>query len=178
MAYTNTNAENVQLGTCSADFGGVDLGLTKGGVEVTVTTTTHKVTVDQFGNTELNEYITGRSAMVKVPMAETDLTLLAAVIPGAVVVTDGTTPTKKKLTVPTSIGVSLRSFADILTLHPIALASNDKTQNFTLPIAAPKGELNFSYKLEEERIFTVEFTGYPDLSTGLLYVIGDPTAAA
>lgn len=177
MAYTNTNAENVQLGTCSVTFNTTDLGLTKGGVEVAVATTTYKITVDQFGMTEVNEYITGRTASVKVPMAETDITKLAAVIPGSVIVTDAVTPTKKKLTVGSSVGTSLRAFADVLTLHPIGLDTTDKSQDFTLPIAAPKGEFNFAFKLDEERVYTVEFVGYPDLSTGVLYVIGDESAA-
>jgi hypothetical protein len=178
MAYTNTNAENVQLGSCSVLFGSTDLGLTKGGVEVSVATNTHKVTVDQFGQTEINEYIMGRTCTVKVPMAESDLALLAAVIPGAVLVTDGTVSTKKKITVPHGQGTSLRAFADELVLHPIALAAGSMNQDFTVPIAAPKGEFQFAYKFDEERVYNVEFMGYPDLTTGLLYVIGDTTATA
>lgn len=175
MPYTSTNAENVQLGTCSVTFDTTDLGLTKGGVEVNVSTMTYKISVDQFGATEVNEYITGRTCTVKVPMAETDLTLLAKVIPDAVLVS-GTT--KKKLEVKTSTGKSLRNFAGILTLHPIALATTEANNDFTVPIAAPKGEFTFSYKLDEERIYNVEFQGYPDLATDILYVIGDTTAAA
>ena len=45
-------------------FGGVDLGFTKGGVEVTVETETHEVTVDQMGETPINEYITSRTCTV------------------------------------------------------------------------------------------------------------------
>lgn len=178
MPYSNTNAENVQLGSCSVVFGGTDLGLTKGGVEVSVSTNTHKVVVDQFGQTEINEYIMGRTCTVKVPMAESDLTLLAAVIPGATLVTDGTTSSKKKLTVPHGQGVSLRTFADELKLHPIALSSGEKNQDFTVPIAAPKGEFQFAFKIDEEKVYSVDFMGYPDLTTGVLYVIGDTTATA
>lgn len=176
MPYTNTNANNVRLGTCSVTFGATDLGLTKGGVEVELQTQSYKIQVDQFGSTEINEYITGRTCMVKVPMAETDVTLLAEVVPNSTLVTDGTTPTKKKLNVGTSTGTSLRDFADVLTLHPIAEAAGSKNYDFTIPIACPKGEFSFAYKLDEERIYNVEFYGFPDLSTGLLYVIGDTTA--
>lgn len=172
MAYSSTNADNVQLGTCSVVFDSVDLGLTKGGVEVNVSTMTYKVTVDQFGGTEINEYITGRTCLVKVPMAETDLTLLAKVIPDASLVTSGA---NKKVKVKTSTGKSLRNFAGVLTLHPIALAAASRNNDFTVPIAAPKGEFSFAYKLDEERIYNVEFQGYPDLATDVLYVIGDNT---
>jgi hypothetical protein len=176
MPYTNTNANNVQLGTCSVTFGSTDLGLTKGGVEVQVTTETYKIVVDQFGSTEINEYITGRNAMVKVPMAETDLTLLASVIPGSTLVTDGTDPTKKKVNVGTTTGASLRTYAQALVLHPLAQATSSKNFDFSIPIACPKGDFTFSYKLDEERIYNVEFYAFPDLTTGLLYVIGDATA--
>lgn len=174
MPYTTTNADNVQLGTCSVTFDTADLGLTKGGVEVSVSTMTYKISVDQFGATEINEYITGRTCSVKVPMAETDLTLLAKVIPDSVLVSGAA----EKLTVKTSTGKSLRSFAGELVLHPIALASTEKNQDFVVPIAAPKGEMTFAFKLDEERIYNVEFQGYPDLATDILYVIGDPAATA
>lgn len=175
MPYNNTNADNVQLGTCSVTFGATDLGLTKGGVEVQLQTETYKITVDQFGSTEVNEYITGRTAMVSVPMAETSVDLLATVIPNSTIVTDGVDATKKKLTVGTSSGTSLRDFAQELVLHPIAQTTS-KNFDFSLPIACPKGDFSFAYKLDEERVYKVEFYAFPDLSTGLLYVIGDKTA--
>lgn len=173
-----SDVNNIQLGACVVKFGGEDLGLTKGGVEVTIATTTYKVTVDQFGGTEVNEYITGRTASVKVPLAETSLDRLQVAIPGSTLVTDAVTPTKKKLQGLTATGSSLRTLADELILHPKPLVSTDKSQDFTLPIASPKGDFSFSYKHDEERVYTVEFMGYPDLTTGLLFVIGDPSATA
>lgn len=178
MAYTSTNAQAVQLGTCSVTFGGEDLGLTKGGVEIAIATETYKVMVDQFGNTEINEYVVGRTVSVTVPLAETDLPRFQSLIPGSTLVTDATVTTKKKLVVPNAIGQSLLSIADELVCHPIALLTTDKTQDFTVPKAAPKGEFTFAYRLNEERIYSVVFTGYPDLTTGTLFVMGDSTATA
>jgi hypothetical protein len=169
-----SDVNNIQLGACNVTFGAQNLGLTKGGVEVTLATTSYKITVDQFGGTEVNEYITGRTASVKVPLAETSLDLLQIAFPGSVIV--GTT--KKKLNGATGVGISLRALADSLVLHPKALAATDKSQDFTLPIASAKGDLTFMYKHDEERIYSVEFTGYPDLTTGLLFVIGDTSATA
>lgn len=178
LPYDSAAAGRVQLGPCTISFGGTDLGLTKGGVEIEVSTETYKVTVDQYGNTEINEYITGRTVNVTVPMAETDLTKLNTILPGSTIVTDGVTPTKKKLVVPSAVGTSLLSVADELICHPIALDAADKSQDFTLPVTAPKGDLSFAYKLNEERIFNVTFTGYPDLTTNVLFIIGDKTATA
>jgi hypothetical protein len=109
----------------------------------------------------------------KVPMAESDLTKLAAVIPGATLV--GTTT--KKLVINNSVGTSLRSLAGTLILHPQDRAIGDKSKDVTIPIAMAKGDLQFAYKTEDQRVFTLEFEGYVDLTTGVLFTLGDPAAA-
>lgn len=84
-----SSTENVKLGVCTVLFDNVDLGYTKGGVEVTVETTTHEVTVDQLGTTPISELVTGRSVAVTVPLAETTLENLVAIMPGSTLVSDG-----------------------------------------------------------------------------------------
>ena len=88
-----SSTDNVKLGVCTVIFDGVDLGYTKGGVEVTVSTETHEVTVDQFGSTPIGELINGRQVMAKCPLAETTIDNLALVMPGATIVSDGTKAT-------------------------------------------------------------------------------------
>lgn len=82
---------NIRLGPCRILWGGVDLGLTKGGVEVEVSTSSKEVVIDQFGETPINEYITGRKLMVKCPFAETDIDSLHRLMrdTGSTLVTDG-----------------------------------------------------------------------------------------
>lgn len=90
MATSNVSTpENIRLGVCKITFGGVDLGLTKGGVDVEVTTETHVVEVDQFGKSPVDEYIMGRKVSAKVPLAETTLENLVRIMPGATLVEDG-----------------------------------------------------------------------------------------
>lgn len=84
-----SSTHNIRLGVCRAYFGGVDLGLTKGGVEVSVKSETHKTEVDQFGKTVVKEQVTGRNVNAKIPMAETTLQNIANLMPGAALVTDG-----------------------------------------------------------------------------------------
>lgn len=170
-------AENIQLGTCSVTFDGVDLGLTIGGVEVEVTTTTHETMVDQFGETVVEEKIIGRNITAKVPMAETTLDNLVAIMPGAVKVIDGAVVTKIKVNVSTGIGTSLLATAAKLVLHPIANAPTDLSQDLVIPLANTPGGINFAYKIDQERVYQADFKGYPD-SNGLLYVFGDETAVA
>jgi hypothetical protein len=178
MTVSSSQVQNVKLGSCNVSYGGTDLGLTKGGVNVTMSTQTKAITVDQFGQTIMNDYIMGRGCMVKVPMAETDLAKLAAVIPGATLVTDKTVLTKKKIVITNGVGTSLLSIALPLILHPTANAAGVLGEDFTAPLAAMSGNLTFDYQAENERIYQVEFVVYSDPATGLLYTIGDPSASA
>lgn len=287
-----SSTKNVKLGVCQVFFDGVDLGYTQGGVEVTVTTETHKVNVDQFGNTTINEYIMGREVMAKVPMAETTLENLAAIMPGATMsvtggtvatgtitvttnptandtiivngttvtfktaltgsgvevligataaatatnlaaalnasadpkialasysaaaavvtvtygnqlvydnagqkgvegnsftlatgtaaakvtlsgatLTGGTDPTGASISVPTGVGNNLLDFAKELRIHPVGKPLSDRSEDFVIPLAATPGAINFMYKLDTERIYTAEFTGYPD-ANGKLFTVG------
>jgi hypothetical protein len=173
-----SDTKNVKLGVCNVTYGGVDLGLTKGGVEVEISTETHEVTVDQYGNTPINEYITARSCKVTVPMAETTLENAVKIMPGATLITDAEDETKRYVSVPTATGVNLLDLAQELVLHPIANDDSDREDDLTLFRAATPGEMNFSYKLDEERIFSCVFKAYPDPATNKLFAIGDTTATA
>ena len=168
--------ENIKLGACTVTWDSTDLGYTKGGAEVELSTSKKAVTVDQFGESVVNEYITGRMIKVRFSLAEHDLAKLVNVIPGATLVTDGTDSSKKKITVTSSTGLSLRDIARKLVLHPKDL--DHKNEDFVAPLAAPDGNITFSYQHSEERVFSVEFTGYPDATTGELYTLGDDTATA
>lgn len=171
----SSSTTNVKLGVCSVFFGGVDLGYTKGGVEVEISTETHRVMVDQFGSAPINEYITSREVKVRVPLAESTLANLIKVLPGSTLVTDGVDPLKQKVNVDHAIGTNLLSLAAELKLHPIANVAANKIEDFTVPKAMTPGTFTFAYKLDEERVFNVEFNGYPD-NAGLLFVVGDTTS--
>ena len=174
---TTSDTKNVKLGVCKVLFDGVDLGYTKGGVEVNVKTETHKVMIDQFGKTPINEYVMGREVTVKCPLAETTLENMVKVMPGATLVTDTLDTTKKVVNVPTGVGMNLLDIAKTLVLHPISKPDTDKSDDFTVFKAATAGQLQFAYQLENERIFSCEFNGYPD-TTGKLFAVGDTTAVA
>lgn len=96
-----SDTKNVKLGVCKVFYGGVDLGYTQGGVQVTVKTETHKVNVDQFGKTTVDEVIMSRDVTAKVPLAETTLENLVAIMPGAVLNQTGGSAASGKLTIAT-----------------------------------------------------------------------------
>jgi hypothetical protein len=159
-----SSTQNVKIGVCKITFGGTDLGYTKGGVEVEVATETHQVTVDQFGNTPISEYIMGRTIKVTAPLAETTVENMAMIMPGTTVATG-------VATVTTGVGTDLRGIAQELVLHPISLPEIDLSEDLVIPLAATAGAMTFAYKLDDERVFNVEFNGYPD-ETGKLFKFG------
>lgn len=265
-----SDTKNVKIGVCRVIYDSIDLGYTKGGVEVSVTTETHKVQVDQFGKSTVNELVMGREVKVKAPLAETTIDNLVRIMPGAtkvgsagvpqistVTVTASTTiasitadgtkyesvpdadgtvgehclalvaqinsdPTSRftasttatpastngtvvltgKLNAPyvvtavggnvvqtqaatvdnfrvdvaSGVGLDLLSTARELRLHPVDKPNDDTSEDFVIPLAGTGGGLQFAYKLEEERIFQVEFTGYPHPSTGRLFYVGNKNA--
>ena len=89
-----SDTKNVKIGVCKVTYDGVDLGYTKGGVEVQVETETYEVTVDQFGMSPINEYIQKRTVSVTCPLAETTLENMVKIMPGATLVTDSVDNTK------------------------------------------------------------------------------------
>jgi len=96
-----SDTRNVKLGVCKVFYDGVDLGYTQGGVQVTVKTDTHQVNVDQFGKTTVDEVIMARNVTAKVPLVETTLENLVAIMPGATLNQSGGVAAFGKLTVAT-----------------------------------------------------------------------------
>ena len=174
---TTPNVENVKLGASDVKYGADDLGFTKGGCDVSISTSTKEVTVDQFGPNAVNEYLQGRGVMVTVPMAESDLDKLALVIPGSVL-TGEAGDAKRKLVVSANGGVSLRELAKKLVLHPHGTPDSEKNDDFVVMLAAPVGDIEFSYSFEDERVYKVTFKGFPDNETGELFTFGDESAVA
>lgn len=271
----SSSSKNVKLGVCNIFFDGSDLGLTKGGVEVEVSTSTHEVKVDQYGETPIGELITGRMVSATVPLAETTLDNLIRIMPGAALITDGVkatggvtfstaaptsgnsvtilgqkftfkttpsndnempipstveeaaqiladtvngsviavsasfsgavvtltanasssddnialssvgtniattgmtggvTPTSARVDVSTGVNINLLDFARELKLRPIGTTGED---DFVIPQAACPGALNFTYNVDQERVFTANFKGYPSAS-GVLFSLGEQDAS-
>ena len=161
------NPENIRLGACSVTWGGVDLGYTKGGVTVTVASTKHDTKVDQEGDTPIDSFIMSRTIAVKVPMAETTVDKLTAILSGT-----GGTSTNGALSVTTGVGISLRGGAKPLVLHPI-IKGTDTSEDFTVPLANTTADLSFNYEVDNERIFEVTFDGFPDATSKVLFQYGN-----
>jgi hypothetical protein len=171
---------NVPIGPAIVEYGeGVDMvtfDFTKGGIVFSTTTSKQDITVDQYGDTVVKSIMKGRTAQATVPFALHDLDKLSKVTPNSELVTDGTDPTKKKLTVKSQAGYDMLANAKPLVIKP---TDPDATANdwITIPLAGAMADSELTYDSDNERVQNITFVAYPDIaSDGVLYVMGDDTA--
>lgn len=150
---TNTHVKNIKLGACGVSFGGVDLGYTKGGVQVEVATETMKVTVDQLGQTTISELVQGRNITITAPLAESVLKNMVDLMPGSTLSEDG-----NSVTITSAQGVNLIDVAKELVLTP----QDTSDYVLTIPKAATSGNFTMTYQSDDVRVFSVQFSAYPD----------------
>ena len=147
---------NFEIGISDNTLGGVALGHTKGGTEVTINGNLHEKKVDEYGEAPVGLVDLGSRIEIKIFMAESDLAHIAKTIPGATLTT-GTTKD--------DVGIGKVAGSEIagqtLVLHPVAAGvSVDNDWNFTkvVPISSP----TFAFKVDEDRVFEMMFLAIID----------------
>lgn len=169
----------VALGVCTVLYDAVDLGHTKGGVELTYEPVWHDVTVDVYGETKVDKRLMGEHITAKVPLAEYTVANLKVGIPAGTIVTDGTTPSKKRLDVGSTAGMKASAEAAELVLTPVDATGVEHT--VTIYKAIVGNQITISHVNDAERIIECEFEGIVDESKTdgkRLFSIGDTTATA
>jgi len=173
------DATKIALGVCNATFDGVALGHTKGGVECVYEPVWHDVKVDQYGDTVVKKRLMGEKFTAKVPLAEYTIANLGIGMPAGTVVTDGTTPTKKRLDVGSSAGASSDDLAAVLLLHPVDATGVE--HDITVHKAMVGSQVTLSHVNDGERIIECNFEAIIDETQddgARLFSIGDTTAVA
>lgn len=84
----------------------------------------------------------------------------------------GVAETKVRVETTTGVGLDLLSISKVLRLHPTSKADTDFSDDFVVYQAATAGALTYAYKVDAERVFNVEFMGYPD-AQNRLFAVGD-----
>ncbi|MFA5768365.1 MAG: hypothetical protein WC871_02355 [Bacteroidales bacterium] len=164
---------NVQVGVCSVNFNGTDLGHTKGGVEVTYEPNYHEVSVDKYGETMVEGYLVGEGWEAKVPLAEFTIANLGVAIPQG----QFAGAANARRTIGANAGKKLTSVAAQLVLHPI----NEGTRRHDIVFykAAVISEVVINHAVDEEKIVEVTFKALLDETKtdgNYLGMIGDSTA--
>lgn len=165
------NILNVKLGVCKVYFGGVDLGHTIGGVEVTYAPEYHETKVDQYAGIS-ERWLVGEKLSAKVPLAENTLTTIKNAITHS---TDNT----DHVTIGSEAGKRSSTFAKLLVLHPVANEASDYSDDVGIYKAHVNNEITVGYKNDGEQIIEAVFDGLVDENRtdgNLLGMIGDSTS--
>ena len=165
---------NINIGACSVNFKGVDLGHTKGGVTVMYNPEYATKTADQYGNTPLDKNLIGEDLRVRVPLEESQVANLAKMIPLGTL--DGAGD--GRLTIGKDAGASLLAQAGQLVLHPLVNSAGDLSQDVVLHKAVVDSSVEIPFLVDDYRVSEVEFAGLIDTSkssNNYLGFIGDST---
>jgi hypothetical protein len=147
---------NVKLGACSVNFNAVDLGHTKGGVTVSYEPEYYDIAVDKYGNTPAEKVLVGESLKVTVPLAEATLANLKIAMPAFTA--DG----DDALTLGKEAGERMAQYAKQLILHPLANATDDRTEDVVIYKALVVEPIEYKFTNEGERIIEVVFQALID----------------
>lgn len=167
------NIENVELGVCSITYNGVDLGHTKGGVEFNYEPVYTDVSVDKYGETVVEKYLTGEKVTIKAPLAEFTLANLKVAMPAG----DKAGSGDARLTFGKNSGYAMSSNAYQLVLHPVS--EGTRRHDIVLHKAVVTSAIVINHKVDEPKIVEVTFEALLDetKSNGnYIGFIGDSTA--
>lgn len=163
-----------------------DLGHLNGGVTVTIPEPSiMDLHADEYGDTAVDGVFNGTAqpSTAVVRLAEISPENLARAIANATVVTDGTTPTKKKVLIRAIAGTKLSEYAEKYVFKPIDPATGepdtDANNWVTIPKGVAMGAVTLSFTKGEQRVIEMTIRCLPTSSSDPTTIIyGDATAVA
>lgn len=162
----------VQVGVCSVLYNGIDLGHTKGGVEVSYEPTHKDVSVDKYGETVVEKYLTGEKFTAKVPLAEFTIANLRNAMPQATFAGAA----NSRITLGASAGQAAKVDSYQLVLHPINQGT--RRHDIVMHKAYVASQITLNHKVDEEKVIEVVFEALLDETKSdgnYLGLIGDST---
>lgn len=163
----------VKVGVCSVTFNGVDLGHTKGGVELSYEPVYKDVAVDKYGETPVEKYLIGEKLSAKVPLAEFTIANLRNAIPQATFAGAA----NARITIGASAGQAAKVDSAQLVLHPIG--EGTRAFDVVLHKAYVDSQITLGHMVDEEKVIEVTFVALLDETKSdgnYLGLIGDSTA--
>lgn len=150
-------------GPCRITFGGIDIGHTLDGVELTVDRELAKVMVDKYGETAVDFVLTGQSAKAKFKLAQFNNRVLDMAMPEAQNID---VATLDQTAIGADAGYSLRGDAKALVIHPLKYATGDLSHDVTLYKAINTNSLTLPYTVKDQLLTELEMEALVDESYG------------
>lgn len=165
------DATKIQLGVCTVNYKGVDLGHTIGGVEVVYTPDFHETSPDLYGSSITEKFLVGERMKAKLSLAEFTIANLQNAINQGVLQGDDA------VSVGSKAGKRASANAGLLVLHPVNSPANDTRQyDVSIYKAVVCNEISIVHKNDGEKLLPVEFEGLIDENRtdgSMLAFIGD-----
>lgn len=140
-------------GPCRITFGGIVVGHTLDGVELTAKRNLTDVHVDRGGKTPVDMVLSGNDLQVKFKMAQADWDQWNIAIPETSSY-DGSA-SRDRADFGADAGYSLRQDAKLLTIHPLKNSDTDFTQDVTIYKAVSSDDVTLPMKIDEQAIIEV-----------------------
>lgn len=167
------NAANLKLGNCTVTFNGVDLGHTRGGVELVYEPMYADVMADAYGDSKVDSYLKGEKLTVKVPLAEKTVANMKVAMPNGTFAGAA----NARLLVGQKAGQKMSNYAAQLVLHP----QNEGTRvnDVVIHKAVVLSAVTLAHSNDEQTVVEVTFEALIDESKSqgnYLGLFGDSTA--
>lgn len=176
-AAANVTVNNFEIGPCRVTYDGVDLGGTLSNVVVNFKYEKAKLMADQYGNTLLDEAISGMEVTVETEIAEVkDKDTLKKVFPNATLVTQ-VSPAAKALDWENQVSTRMLANAKVLQLHPLEYADAVLDYDWYFYQAMPSEESSYTLSPTEQGKMKIVWKVYLDLTQTppKMFRIGDNT---
>lgn len=151
MAYDIAKAEIT--GPCRITFGGIVVGHTLDGVELSAERELTEVQVDRYGHTPIDLVLTGNNLKLKFKMAQVEWDQWNIAIPETSSY-DGAAAADRA-DFGADAGYSLRSDAKLLVLHPEKNANTDLSDDVTIYLAVSSESVTLPLKIDEQKVLEV-----------------------
>lgn len=164
---------NVKVGVCSVSFNNLDLGHTKGGVEVSYEPVYKDVQVDLYGETIVEKYLIGEKLTAKVALAEATIANMRNSIPQATFAGAA----NRRITIGAKAGKAAKEDSYQLVLHPVG--EGTRAYDVVFYKAYVSSTIVLPHRNDEEKVVEVTFEALLDETKSdgnYLGLIGDSTA--
>lgn len=142
------DVSKLDIGPCKVTFDGTDLGATLDNVVVNFALKKADMKADQYGDTLLDQAISGMEVTIETALAQTrDKDILAKVFPNLLLV--GTSP--DALQMNNAIATRQKALAAPLILHPLVEgADSNEDQDYYFWLAIPTEESSYTFSPTEQ----------------------------
>ena len=159
----------LQIGDYEVTVDGTTLGYTLDGSTFSYDPQYVDLKVDDYGQTPVDKALSAENVTIKVRLTQNGLDTMANAFP------QGTLTGSDRLDVGSKAGDTVRDNTVELVLAPRISGAGE---NVTVWKAYVSGKVELNYKVDEQLVYEVEFTAFPDTTKAAgkqLFVIGDTT---